>query len=195
MATVDMQSINQRDRRNVLVCLLLVTSLAWIYLGLSALRMDAAMTRPRVMVWTSIDLLLMFVMWVVMMLGMMLPSTSAVFTSVVLIAAGVYQWTPLKHACLRHCQTPLGFLMNRWRDGVNGAFQMGLAHGAYCVGCCWALMLLLFVRGVMNLVWVAVLALLVFVEKTTPPGRWPPRIVGTFLIAWGGSVLVDPILH
>jgi predicted metal-binding membrane protein len=97
----------------------------------------------------------------------------------------VYQLTPIKHACLRMCQSPLGFLMSRWRGGWSGAFRTGLEHGAYCVGCCWALMLLLFAGGVMNLIVIAALTVFVAFEKLVPIGPHGARISGGLLIAAG----------
>lgn len=102
-----------------------------------------------------------------------------------LVAGGVYQLTPLKYACLSRCQSPLGFLLGSWRDGVAGAFVMGVRHGLYCVGCCWLLMALLFAGGVMNLAWVAVLAGFVLAEKVVPAGRVVSRAAGLVLILWG----------
>jgi predicted metal-binding membrane protein len=102
----------------------------------------------------------------------------------VLALAGIYQLTPLKYACLLRCRSPLGFLLSRWRNGIGGALGMGLRHGAFCLGCCWALMALLFVGGVMNLAWVAVLGLFVLGEKTLPRGAWVSRISGVALLAW-----------
>ena len=142
--------------------------------------------------WSAFSLVATLLQWGLRDLGLLSPtmaSTNAALGGLVLVAAGLYQWTPLKNACLRHCQTPLGFLTTRWRDGAGGAFRMGLGHGVYCVGCCWALMALLFVVGVMNLLWVAALAGFVFLEKIAPPGPWPSRLAGTALIAWGGLVL------
>jgi predicted metal-binding membrane protein len=100
-----------------------------------------------------------------------------------LIAAGIFQWTPLKNACLRHCRSPLGFLLTEWRDGRAGALRMGWRHGLYCVGCCWLLMALLFVVGVMNLVWVAAIAAFVIVEKIMPAGPVVGRLAGLAMIA------------
>lgn len=108
----------------------------------------------------------------------------------ILCAAGLYQLTPFKRACLMHCRSPLGFLMTRWRDGAPGALRMGMGHGAYCLGCCWALMCVLFVVGVMNLVWVAVLALFVFLEKIGPAGAVLARVAGVAMIAVGVSLWV-----
>jgi predicted metal-binding membrane protein len=117
-------------------------------------------------------------------------ATSATLAGVVLIAAGVYQFTPAKRACLRHCRSPLEFVMLHFRPGARGAFGMGARHGAYCVGCCWLLMLLLFVGGVMNVAWIAGIALYVFVEKTVPAGHWVSRATGIVLIAWGAAALL-----
>ena len=108
---------------------------------------------------------------------------------VLLILAGVYQLTPLKDVCLRHCRSPLGFILTEWRDGTWGALQMGLRHGLYCVGCCWLLMSLLFVAGVMNLWWVAAIAIFVLLEKAASAGLPIARATGFLLVAWGGWVL------
>jgi len=113
----------------------------------------------------------------------MMEATSPVVGAALLLIAGIYQLTPMKQACLRTCQSPLGFLMSRWRTGLSGAFRMGLGHGALCVGCCWALMLLLFVGGVMNLAVIAALTALVAFEKLTPFGALGARISGVLLIA------------
>jgi predicted metal-binding membrane protein len=104
---------------------------------------------------------------------------------VILALAGAYQLSPLKRMCLRHCQSPLGFLMTHWRDGGGGAIEMGLRHGASCVGCCWMLMALLFVAGVMNLLWVAVLTGFVLIERATPWGKMLATVSGFALIACG----------
>jgi predicted metal-binding membrane protein len=111
-----------------------------------------------------------------------------------LIIAGLYQFAPLKHACLSRCQSPLGFLLSQWRRGTWGAAQMGIRYGAYCAGCCWALMGLLFVVGVMNLLGVAVLGIYVLLEKTTFRGPWPGRVTGMALIAWALYILRAPAM-
>jgi predicted metal-binding membrane protein len=108
---------------------------------------------------------------------------------VLLVVAGVYQFTPLKDACLSRCQSPIGFILSEWREGAAGAIVMGLRHGAFCIGCCWALMALLFVAGVMNLLWVAAIAAFVLVEKVVPAGRVVSRLAGTILLTWGAWVL------
>ncbi len=107
----------------------------------------------------------------------------------VLILAGIYQWTPLKQACLRHCRSPLDFLLHHWRGGALGAFVSGARHGTFCLGCCWMLMVLLFVGGIMNLAWIAGIALIVLIEKTLPWGGWMGRAMGVVLIAWGALAL------
>ena len=127
------------------------------------------------------------------LLSPMLHTTHAALAGALLIAAGVYQWTPLKHACLRHCRSPLDFVLTHWREGTRGAFEMGLRHGIYCVGCCWVLMLLLFVVGVMNLAWIAGLAIFVLVEKLAPAGHWLGRGAGVGLMIWGTAILVTVI--
>ena len=113
----------------------------------------------------------------------MMEPTHSVVGAAMLLIAGVYQLTAIKQACLRTCQSPLGFLMTRWKAGVSGAFRMGLEHGVLCVGCCWALMLLLFAGGVMNLTVIAALTGLVAFEKLTPIGLHGARIGGVLLIA------------
>ena len=120
----------------------------------------------------------------------MMEVTSSRFGAMLLLLAGVYQLTPMKHACLRTCQSPLGFLMSRWRAGWPGAFVMGLEHGAYCVGCCWALMLLLFAGGVMNLTVIAALTAFVAFEKLAPLGLHGARISGVLLMAAGLLMLM-----
>jgi predicted metal-binding membrane protein len=116
-------------------------------------------------------------------------SQSAMLAGGIFIVAGAYQWMPLKNACLAHCRSPLHFLAREWREGAAGGFLMGLRHGLFCVGCCWALMTLLFAAGVMNLLWVAAITAFVLVEKLLPPGRLVGRIAGTLLMCWGVFLL------
>jgi predicted metal-binding membrane protein len=103
----------------------------------------------------------------------------------ILVVAGLYQFTPLKHACLRQCQSPFGFIMGHWRDGKMGALRMGVAHGAYCLGCCWALFAVLVATGVMSLAWMLVLTLVVFAEKVLPMGRRTAQVVGAAFLLLG----------
>jgi predicted metal-binding membrane protein len=101
------------------------------------------------------------------------------------LAAGIYQWLPWKASCLSHCQSPLQFLSAHWREGIAGGFQMGMHHGGYCVGCCWALMLLLFAAGVMNFLWIAAISAYVLLEKILPARTTLSRSAGIVLSGWG----------
>lgn len=114
---------------------------------------------------------------------------SRVGAAALLVAAGLYQLSPLKDACLKRCRSPAEFITRHYRPGSLGAARLGLLHGAYCVGCCWLLMALLFVGGVMNLVWVAALTLLVAAEKLLPGGAWIARIAGIAFIGWGAALM------
>ena len=239
-----METVLGRDRAVTIASLVAVTALAWTYLV--ALAGDRG-AMPEVAPWSVLDAWLMFVMWAVMMVGMMLPSAapmillyaavsrkqrgrghvfaptgtfaagylvawtlfslaatalqwaleqaallspmmvsaSAWLGGGLLIAAGAYQWTPLKHACLENCRSPVEFLSRIWRKGTGGAVAMGIHHGAYCVGCCWFLMALLFVGGVMNLLWVAAIAGFVLAEKIVPHGHMVSRASGVLLVLAG----------
>lgn len=120
----------------------------------------------------------------------MIVSTSAVLSGLLLLVAGIYQFSPLKRICLSRCRTPMGFLLGEWRAGVTGAFVMGVRHGSFCLGCCWALMVLLFVGGVMNLAWIAALSIAVAVEKLAPAGERVAMVLGLALIAAGTARLL-----
>lgn len=258
-----LEAVLRRDRAIVLASLVGVVALAWIYLALGyghtgmdrmdmATDMWAMAPAPHPGGWTATEVALTFVMWAVMMTGMMVPSAAPMilihaaaarrqhptarpfgatgaFTlgyvvvwagfslaatalqagldrlalldpslsmnsprlaAAVLIAAGVYQLTPLKHVCLAHCRAPLHFIARRWRAGTGGAFRMGIEHGAYCLGCCWVLMVLLFVGGVMNLLTVAAVAGFVLLEKLLPGGERLGRIGGAALIGAGLAMIV-----
>lgn len=119
----------------------------------------------------------------------MMASASERLSGLLLVAAGIYQLTPLKEICLNKCRDPVQFFVTHWRPGTGGALRMGMGHGAYCVGCCWMLMLLLFAAGVMNLAWVALIAAFVFVEKLLPAGRLTSRFASVALILSGFIVL------
>ena len=248
------QSFLRRDWAIIVAALLVVSALAWAYMGYLAWDMrqnmgpgTMAMAASTVRPWGVVDFALMYLMWAVMMVAMMAPSTTpmlltfaamnrrmrersqpyvptgvfllgyllvwfgfaafatlfqwglhqgALFSSmmgratplvagVILVVAGAFQWTPFKNACLHHCRTPLGFVMDEWRDGHRGALVMGLRHGSMCVGCCWFLMGLMFVAGVMNLLWMATVAAYMLAEKVVPAGHWVGRIIGLGLVAWG----------
>jgi predicted metal-binding membrane protein len=244
-----------RDRLLISACLSVITGLAWLYLLHLDHQMSAAMAYDRAMTemgmttatsWTAADVLFAFVMWGVMMVGMMagaaapvlllfaaaqngrrargirpavlmfglgyladwvgfsacaavaqwalhqsallspaMAASSPYLGGSILIMAGVYQLTPWKGACLTHCRSPLGFLMTNWREGRIGALRMGARHGVYCVGCCWALMAVLFVVGVMNLLWVAALTGLVLLEKIGPAGSIVARVAGIAMMLAG----------
>ncbi len=243
------------ERTSAVVLLILLPIFSWTWIVMMARDMYGSMTGASAWMMTSQwdvpHLLLLWAMWVVMMIGMMLPSASPLVllygaavrrsapptagrqiyalaagylvawtafslgatalqralaslllvspmmeaandrvSATLLFIAGVYQWTPLKHACLRTCQSPHSFLMTRWRTGSSGAFRMGLEHGWYCVGCCWALMLLLFAGGVMNVVIIAGLTAFVAFEKLAPLGRRGARISGALMMAAGSWLLV-----
>jgi len=234
----------------------MITALAWAYLVHLDRQMSADMEAMAAMgmamssPWTATDVLFAFIMWAVMMVGMMAPAAAPVLVlfaaaharrdprvampvllfglgyavvwtgfsvgaafvqwalqlasmlsatmsasrphiaGVILVAVGVYQLTPFKSRCLTHCRSPLGFLMTNWRDGRIGAISMGLRHGVYCLGCCWALMCCLFVVGVMNLVWVAALTAFVFLEKVGRAGAGIARFAGALMILLGVFQLV-----
>ena len=119
----------------------------------------------------------------------LMQSTSREFSATLLGIAGLWQFSPWKQSCLRHCRNPVEFLTRHRRPGSRGALIMGSTHGLYCLGCCWFLMTLLFVGGVMNLLWVAGLALYVWVEKMMPGGEWLSKVMGVLLIAWAAAIL------
>lgn len=234
----------RRDRLWVLAALAVVTLLAWAYLVDMAAGMDAGRAGMALAPWTPGHAAMILLMWVVMMVGMMVPSaapvillharvcrrragrvaptgafllgyvvawalfsvgatawqwalaalalfspamaaSSPVFGAAVLTAAGVYQLTPWKNACLTHCRSPMDYLARRWRNGAGGALRMGIEHGAYCVGCCWILMAILFVVGVMDLFWVAAITGFVLAEKVAPAGWLVARVAALGLIVAG----------
>jgi predicted metal-binding membrane protein len=145
------------------------------------------------LIWGAFSLVAVSTQWGLersSLLSSTMASTSVLLGACLLIAAGVYQLTPLKHACLRHCRSPFAFVTQHWRPGDLGALRMGIEHGAFCTGCCWFLMALLFYGGIMNLYWIVGLALYVLLEKTIPAGHWLGRIAGVLLIAWGGALLL-----
>ena len=143
--------------------------------------------------WGGFSLIAVALQWALeraALLSAMMASSSMILGALLLIAAGAYQLSPLKQACLKHCRSPLSFVMHRWRQGRRGALAMGLEHGAFCLGCCWFLMGLLFYGGVMNLYWIAGLALFVLLEKTLPAGHRLGSLAGVGLITWGGMILL-----
>jgi predicted metal-binding membrane protein len=142
------------------------------------------------LVWTAVGL----VVYVLVRLGSDLASRlgmadhetwAPVALGATLVTAGLYQLTPLKHVCLNHCRSPLGFVMEHWREGRLGALRMGIQHGAYCLGCCWALFAVLVATGIMSLAWMLLLTLIVFAEKVLPGGQQASRIVGVVFLILG----------
>ena len=146
-----------------------------------------------VVMWAAFSVVASAAQWGLQLTGLvskMMVGTSTVFGAALLIAAGFWQLTPLKQACLKHCRSPVGFLSSHWRSGRAGALTMGLAHGVYCLGCCWFLMALLFYGGVMSLYWIIGLALYVLLEKLLPAKARISALTGVALIAWGTLLLV-----
>lgn len=159
-----------------------IASTAWFFTGY-------------LLVWIAFSVAATGAQWLLARLALLSPmmaANSAVFGGVILIAAGLYQWTPIKGVCLRQCQAPIAFLSSHggFRSYPLGALRLGVEHGAYCLGCCWALMALLFVGGVMNVLWIAGIAILVLLEKTMPTGQLIPRISGALMAAIGAWLLV-----
>jgi predicted metal-binding membrane protein len=166
--------------------------MAMTFVELSARTAEHARARTFVgaylLVWCAFSVAATALQWVLQAVGWidpMIVSTSALLTAALLVIAGAYQFSPLKRLCLAHCRTPMGFLLGEWRPGMHGGFVMGLRHGLFCLGCCWALMSLLFVGGVMNLAWIAALSIAVAIEKMVPHGERLATVLGLVLIAAG----------
>lgn len=144
-------------------------------------------------IWIIFSALATAAQWFLQYVGLLTPmiaSKSHWLTAALLLLAGAYQLTSLKQACLGNCRTPIGFLLTEWRDGPDGAWKMGLKHGLYCMGCCWALMLLLFVAGAMNPIWIAFLAVLAAIEKWPRLPTWTSSFLGVILMAVGAAHLL-----
>jgi predicted metal-binding membrane protein len=142
--------------------------------------------------WAGFSLVAVILQWGFEQVGILSPmlvASNAIFGGVLLLAAGVYQLTPIKQACLRHCRSPQAFISSQWRQGTGGALRMGLKHGAFCVACCWFLMGLMFIGGLMNLYWIAGLALFVLFEKTVPAGHRFDYVTGVALLVGGAAML------
>ena len=147
--------------------------------------------------WAAFSLIATGLQWALESIGVvtgMMEIASPLIAGLLLVAAGLYQLTPLKQACLRHCRNPLMFIAEHWRAGPGGAFRMGLEHGGYCLGCCWFLMALLFVGGIMNLIWIAGIAVYVGVEKFAGGRRWLTAATGAALTLAGLAIIVRPFL-
>lgn len=182
----------------MMTAMMLPPVLPWILLFASANRRRAPGSRPEVptavfaagyfAAWGAFSLAAAAVQLALQRRGWLLGGDLHALPragAALLILAGVWQLSPLKAACLRHCRNPIGFFLTRWRDGPGGAFGMGLHHGAWCLGCCWALMVLMFALGVMDLLWMAALTLLLCVEKIAPAGAALGRLAGVGFIVWG----------
>lgn len=149
-----------------------------------------------VAVWSAFSALAAVAQWVLHRAALLSPgmaSTSAWLGGLLLLAAGIFQFTPLKRTCLAYCRAPLDFILTSWREGSGGAFRMGVEHGLFCTGCCWALMSLLFFAGVMNILWIAGLTILVGLEKLLPRDRWLSAAAGVILTAWGAVIIAGGI--
>jgi predicted metal-binding membrane protein len=148
-------------------------------------------------VWAGFSLVATALQWGLESAGVvtgMLDIARPEIAGLVLVAAGLYQLTPVKQACLRHCQHPLTFILHHWRPGAMGAFRMGVEHGGYCLACCWFLMALLFVGGIMNLIWIAGIAVYVGIEKFAAGRRWLTIATGVLLLAAGLRMAAGPLL-
>jgi predicted metal-binding membrane protein len=145
-----------------------------------------------VLVWGAFSVVAAVTHWALDQSGLLtmgMASASYVLSGLVLVAAGLWQLTPIKHACLLRCQNPLQFLSHGWRSGRFGPLRMGVAHGLHCLGCCWVMMGLLFYGGVMNLAWIAGLAIYILLEKSVPAQRWLTKVIGSLLI-FAGTVSI-----
>jgi predicted metal-binding membrane protein len=165
--------------------------------GETGLLPTAAFTAGYLLAWGLFSAIAASLQWTFEWAGvlspMMMNSTSLLFAGTILLFAGAYQLTPIKQACLRHCRGPLQFLSRHWRSGVGGAFYMGLHHGAYCLGCCWGLMVILFFGGIMNLYWIIGLAIIVLLEKVLPLGPRLSTVTGGLLLIWGASFVYSAV--
>ena len=144
--------------------------------------------------WAAFSLLVTILQWALQQINWLNPMmivTNKIAGSSILIAAGVFQFTTLKQKCLHYCQSPIEFIHRKWKEGQYGAFKMGVYNGAYCLGCCWLLMVLLFVSGIMNLLWIAVISFFVLVEKLIPQSKWISYLAGIVLIIYGILNLVN----
>jgi predicted metal-binding membrane protein len=161
--------------------------------GSSLARPVIAFGTGYVLIWSAFSAAAALTQWRLHEAALMsaaMASSSRTLSALILVGAGLYQLTPVKNACLTRCRSPLGFLMTRWRGGTAGAFRMGVDHGVQCLGCCWALMCVLFAVGVMNLLWVAAISAFVLVEKVGPRGILASRLAGAAIIGGGLFVLV-----
>jgi predicted metal-binding membrane protein len=140
------------------------------------------------LVWAVFSVAATSLQWLLQQISLLNPemkTTNKILGSIILTLTGIFQFTPLKQTCLTHCRSPINFVLLHWKEGKTGALRMGIENGFYCVGCCWMLMVLLFVAGIMNLLWVAFIALFVLVEKISQGTKWIPYVAGFVLITYG----------
>jgi predicted metal-binding membrane protein len=188
----------------MMVAMMLPSALPSILIFQRAIRNDPTVRSPArrmfafaagyVVAWSLFSVAATLLQWGLAeaaLLSPMMVSVSPWLGGAILIAAGLYQWTPLKSSCLRHCRSPLAFLVEHWQPGIPGALRLGMRHGLYCIGCCWALMLLLFVGGVMSLLWIAGITAFVLLEKLAPHGVQGGRLSGLALMLCGAWVLLS----
>ncbi len=153
-----------------------------------------AFTSGYILMWTIFSLLVTLVQWQLdkaALLSPMMVVNSPKFGAGLLLAAGIYQWFPVKDNCLQHCRSPFHFISTHWRPGNVGAFFMGISHGTFCIGCCWVLMLLLFVGGVMNILWIAAITIFVLLEKVLPLGNQGGKFTGILMVMAGTIMLFN----
>jgi predicted metal-binding membrane protein len=188
----------------MMVAMMLPSALPTILIFNRAVRNDPEVRSPSrrmfifaagyLLAWSGFGVGATFLQWRLAkaaLLSPMMVSASPWLAGALLIVAGIYQWTPLKNACLRHCRSPLAFFVEHWQPGMPGALRLGLRHGLYCVGCCWALMLLLFVGGVMSLLWIGAITAFVLAEKLVPYGVPGGRLSGLAMVLAGAWVLTS----
>ncbi len=155
-----------------------------------------AFTLGYILMWTVFSLAATAIQWQLdrwALLSPMMVSNSPRLGAVILIAAGIYQWLPIKNNCLKHCRSPFHFIANHWKPGFLGALRMGIEHGVFCIGCCWVLMLLLFIGGVMNLLWIAAITIFVLLEKVLPLGEAGGKYSGALMILLGAYLILSSL--
>lgn len=190
----------------MMIGMMLPSALPTILVLRRAIRNDSSVRSPvvrmsqftsgYVLAWTGFSVVATLLQWGLAEAALMSPMmmvASPWLGGVLLIAAGAYQFTPLKYACIQHCRSPLAFLVEHWRPGLPNALELGMRHGLYCIGCCWALMLLLFVGGVMSLLWIGGITAFVLLEKLAPHGVQGGRLSGIALLLAGLWVMVSTI--
>jgi predicted metal-binding membrane protein len=146
------------------------------------------------LIWAGFSFLATLLQWFLQRISLLNPemvTTNKILGGIILVAAGIFQFTGLKQRCLNNCRTPIDFINLNWKAGRKGAFRMGIEHGISCLICCWALMILLFVSGIMNLLWIVLIALFVLLERALPKLKWISLVAGALLIAYGAFVLIE----